>query len=395
MRGRSLILLALITVAVVAAAVIVTWVRAPRSSLERELLFPDLGKHVNDVAALRIEGGGKNLSLIRQQGKWVVQEGDGYPVLMDRVKQVVVGVAELRIAAIKTSSPELYSRLGVEDLSARNAASMLLTLQDESRQPVASLIVGKPRRSGAPEDRPGLYVRLSGTQQALLVDGRLDVSAELSDWFDRQLFDIPATRIREIRIQHADGTVLRVARPQPGTDLAVADLPKGNDLQSNVTVSRMGTVLEGFFAEGVRSAAKLDFPDDATNVTVTTFDGLVANISAAKIDDKPFAKFAFSFDAAAAPAKPAQVPAETPATGGVEAKPPEGPDVAGEAQKLQGVLNGWAFQVPQFKFELLNQRLEDLIRVAPKAQAQPAESEEDLPPLPANSENPPPLPEQP
>ena len=368
MRGRNLSLLALITAAVIGAAVIVTWVRAPKTRVERELLFPDLGKHINDVTAIRIEGNGKNLSLIRQQGKWAVQEGDGYPVLMDRVKQVVVGIADLRVAAVKTSSPELYSRLGVEDLSARNAASMLLTLQDESHKPVASLILGKPRRSGAPSDRPGLYVRLPGEPQALLVDGRLDVSTELSDWFDRQLFDIPSARIRDIHIQHADGTVLRVARAQPGADLMVADMPKGKDLQSNVTVSRMGTLFEGFFAEGVRSAAKLGFPEDATTVTVTTFDGLVANISAARIDDKPYARFAFSFDATAAQAKPA----ETPTSGGAETAPLEQPDVAGEAHKLQDVSTGWAFQIPQFKFELLNQRLEDLIRLTPKAQPQPA-----------------------
>lgn len=368
MRRRNLFILAGITIAVVATAVAVSVLRAPRQFAERELLFPKLGKNINDVAGIRVEGLGRTITLRRSGDTWGIEEADGYPALSERVKQVVVGVADLRIDSTKTSNPELYKRLGVENPSAKGASSMRLDLADASSKPLASLIAGSPRRSAAPGGQPGLYVRLPGNAQALLVNGRLNPSTELSDWIERDLFDIAAPRVREIRIQHADGTVLRVARPQPGADLAVPDLPKGKDLQSDVVASRLGTVLEGFFAEGVRGASRVTFPENATTVTVNTFDGLTANISAARIDDQPFALFAFSYDTPPAAAAPAT---------GAETKQA---DVAAEAQRIQNTVMGWAFQIPQFKFDLLNQRLEDLIRVAPKQGAAPANAEDQ--PLP-------------
>lgn len=372
MQRRGLIVLSLITVAVIAAAVIATQLRSPRSSVDREALFPELKERINEVAEIRVEGLDRGVTLDRKGDSWVIREADDYPALIDRIRQTVVGVSELRIVAGKTSSPELYGRLGVEDPTAKGASSLLLTLKDASGNPVASLIVGKDRHSAAPGDRPGFYVRPPGTDQALLVEGRLDVSVEIRDWFDRELLDIPSERIREIRIQHGDGSVLRLARADASADLAVMDVPEGTELQSDPVLNRMGTMLEGFFVEGARNAANVEFPADAVSVTVSTFDGLVANLSGARIGDVPYVKFAFSYSgpAAAEPAPPAATAPETE-----EKEKEKKADVAGEVRKLQDTVTGWAFQVPQFKFELLGRRLEDMIKVTAKENTPAAEPE--------------------
>ncbi|MBI2993249.1 MAG: hypothetical protein HYY48_03630, partial [Gammaproteobacteria bacterium] len=107
MRRRNLFILAGITIAVVATAVAVSVLRAPRQFAERELLFPKLGKNINDVAGIRVEGLGRTITLRRSGDTWGIEEADGYPALSERVKQVVVGVADLRIDSTKTSNPEL------------------------------------------------------------------------------------------------------------------------------------------------------------------------------------------------------------------------------------------------------------------------------------------------
>ncbi|MBI2969127.1 MAG: hypothetical protein HYY36_00090, partial [Gammaproteobacteria bacterium] len=228
-----------------------------------------------------------------------------------------------------------------------------------------------------------------------------------SNWFERDLLDIRGDRIQEIRIDHGDGAALSLRRESADADFVIDGIPEGKEAKSEVVVSRMETILENFFVDGARAADKLQFPQSATRITVKTLDGLTAAITAAEVDELPMAKITFQYEAppkAADKGEGAQVripgAASTEAadekveTGianevqkagekqeiGADGKArgtqekqetdddkAQKEDVAAEVEKLQQAVSGWVFEIPQFKFELLTRRLEDLVQDRPPA----------------------------
>lgn len=358
MRARNIVVLAAVTVVLIVAAVLAARWRAPDELAPRELLYPDLRARVNEVAEIRIEGKGRAVTLLRDGERWGIREADNYPALFEKVKQVAVGLAELRLIEPKTSNPEFYVRLGVEDPSAAGANSMLLTLRDANGGELAQLIVGRNRMSRAAGGAPGLYVRRPGAAQALLVEGRIDATSNPFDWFDRDLFDIRDERIRLIEITQPDGERLRLERGERGAPLALLDPPAGKEVQSEILLGRMGTLLEGMFADGVRSAAATQLPAEATRATVLTFDGLAVEVRTARFDGAGLAEFSFRFDAlAAGETAPAAAAEAEPATDAAAQ-----PDVAAEAAALNARLGGWLFEIPDYRFELLTRRVADLVQ---------------------------------
>jgi hypothetical protein len=358
MRGRNLVILCVVTAVLIAAAVFAARSRAPGGLAPRELLFSELATRVNDVAEIRVVGKGRKVTLVRAGEHWTIREADNYPALFEKVRQIAVGLSQLRLIDRKTANPEYYVRLGVEDPGGDASNSMLLTLVDGNGAKLAELIVGRTRTSAAPGGESGLYVRFPDETTALLVEGRLDVTPNAFDWFDRDLFDIAGERIRLVEVTHADGERLRVERGVRGAEIALIDLPAGRELKSPVVVSRMGTILEGMFADGVRAADKVQFPADAAHARILTFDGLTAEVTAARVDGTALAKFTFSYDSlAAGETAPA---AGEPAADGAEAPPK--PDVPAEVAALNARTAGWCFEIPDYRFELFTRRVEDLLQ---------------------------------
>ena len=131
MKNKKLIVLAIVTLAVILAAGIASRLRAPQSTINTQVLFPELAGRINDIAAITIKGN-KGTIVLQQQGeRWVLASADNYPALFNRIKQNVVGMAELRIVDEKTDNPEFYDRLGVEGPEVEGTKSMLITLQDK------------------------------------------------------------------------------------------------------------------------------------------------------------------------------------------------------------------------------------------------------------------------
>ena len=373
MRARNLVIFAVVTVLALGAAILATRMRAPAGEVEKPLLFPDLRARANDVQELQVQGHDRTITLARQGDKWMLREADGYPALIDKVRDTVVSVADLRKLAEKTSNQKMFKRLGVEDLKETGSNSMLLQLKDARGANLATLIVGRPRRSTSRAEPPALYVRQPDAGNALLVEGRIDVSTDMGNWLNRDLFDIAPDRVQSIQVVHADGASIKMMRESKGADLVLADVPSGKEAQSSVVLSRMGTVLETFFLESARAAGNVTLPADATTITVRTFDGLVATFVSARIDDKPMTRISFAYEApAAAAAKETQEPG-APAAETAKAAPAPEPaavvpattpaaDVKGEVEKYNTAVKDWVFQVPQFKFELLTRRMEELVR---------------------------------
>lgn len=358
MSKRKLILLLAITILAIIAAVVTSKYRSPTTAKEKTLLFPELSTKINDITGLVIQEGKNSLTLVRDGQTWGIKESDNYPALFGKIKQTIIAVAELNIIAPKTSDPALYPRLGVEGVDVKDSTSYLLTLQDASNQAVAALIVGKSRHSKSSLDNPGLYVRLPDQEQALLVEGRLDMSVKVTDWFNRDLFDIPSERIREITIEHSDNTRIRLSRDSEIDDFVMADIPSGKKIMSDVILKRMGTMLESLVVDDVRAADKVELPQGATKATLKSFDGLIVTITSTKLEGVNFSQFAFEYD----PASATQQDAEDENSGEENEQEQDKIDVQQQAQQLNSAVSGWVYKVPDYKFELFTKKTSELVK---------------------------------
>ena len=368
MNNRHIIVTAL-TLIVVIAAVIVSQQRAPQTSMEKTRLFPELTGKINDVSELVIHDGQTTLTVHRVSGKWSIAEADDYPALVDKVKQTVLAVSDLQVVAEKTSNPDLYKRLGVEDPDSLGATSHLLTLTADGDE-LATLIAGETRRSKSASSAPGLYVRIPGQQQALLVEGRLTVSTDIIQWIKRDIINIEGDRVNRVHIQPADRPEAILKKDGPADDLVLQNIPEGKEQQSEYLVSRMATVLENIFVDGVRKEDSIDSTRPDAIIDVTTFDGLTANVRVMKSGEHTYALFSF----AAETDRTAGADGADEGAGDNEAEEEEvevTPDQ--EAETLNKLVQGWAYQLSTSKAELFNQSLSDLIRDPETEAAEDAE----------------------
>jgi hypothetical protein len=359
MKSNKLIILALVTVAVIFAATMMSRHRAPTTSVEKQTLFPGLLEKVNDVNSLSLTKYNQSLTLSQIENKWGIEQADNYPADFGKVRETVIAVADLMILAEKTSNADFYEKLGVEDPAMEDASSLQLSLLDSTGNSMAKLIVGNARHSKSPGDKDGLYVRLPDSKTALLVQGRLNVSADVKDWFTRELFSIDASRIKNINIVHADASTVKLSREQDIDDFIVEDLPDGMEMQSNVVISRMGTILEDIFVDNVMKLEKLT-GSEQTTVTIHTFDGLVITITSAEIDGINYSGFSFAASESTSDTSAEESEDEV---SGTDKKPKP----AEEAKTLNSLMSGWAYAIPSFKHELFTRKADQLIRKAGSA----------------------------
>ena len=92
-------------------------------------LFPELVARANEVAVLRFRAPNSESTIVLDGDGWGFLERARYPVPTDNVRTVVAGIASLRRFEEKTDKPDLYFRLGVQDVGAEDSNSREIVLE--------------------------------------------------------------------------------------------------------------------------------------------------------------------------------------------------------------------------------------------------------------------------
>src|SRR6185436_9336257 len=217
-----------------------------------------------------------------------------------------------------TANPELYGRLGVEDVTAANAAGVSVALTAQGRE-LPTIILGNA------EGSKYRYARRAGEAQSYLIDRNPDVPRAAAQWVDALIVDVRGERVREVTITHADGEVVHISKAS--SELAnfdVAAVPKGRELSYPGVANVIGNALRELNLEDVETAAAP--AEQPTIVEFRTFDGLIVRVTGSKRGDEDWISLEASVDSAQAAAPPA-APAE-----GAAASTPPAADPNAEAQ---------------------------------------------------------------
>ena len=368
MRGaRSILILAAVT-AIVVGAVLSVDRESSTAARSGEIVFPGLLDQVNSVVRVRVTGNEGKFTLTRDRDTWVVEEKEHYAADPDRVHKLLLGAAGMKRVEPKTSNPELYPKLWLEDPSSKDAKSVRFVLENASDAELANWVLGDRRPSKSDASRTELYIRVAGDPLAWLVEGSVPGGQKIIDWLDRPLARIDRERLRAVEVVHADGTVIAVNKSLPAdADFALRGIPADREADSQYRINDIGRFLEDLRFEDVAPSSSLDFAGSLDKqVQATTFDGLRVHLETVMRDGEAWAQLRAEFDEGLV--EKSEDAAETSkdeagaAPGDTSRSLRSADEVRAEAERLNARWKGWAYELPSFKRDYIAKRIDELTR---------------------------------
>ena len=370
MRGaRTVLVLAVVTLVAVGA---VLFVERGSDTLEPggDIVFSALLEQVNSVARVRVTGSEGTFAMARDGDAWVVEDKEHYPADPDRVHKLLLGAAGMKRLEPKTSNPERYPKLWLEDPTGKDARSVGLVLEDATGAVLADWVLGDRRPSKSDAGRTELYIRVAGDPQAWLVEGSVPGGDKMIDWLDRAVARIDRERLRTAEVSHTDGAVVAVSKEVPAdVDFVLRDVPEGRELDSQYRINDIGRFLEDLRFEDVAPASSLDFTGSVDKrLEITTFDGLRVRLDSVMRDGDAWVQLRAEVDeglveetaGADAAASDAESGTESLDTSSGALRPLD--EVRAEAERMNARWQGWAYELPSFKRDYIARRMDELTR---------------------------------
>jgi hypothetical protein len=357
MNSRRLLVLG---VAAVVAIALGLWLSARRTSSDasaEQALYPELKQQLDQVTDVRIVKAGDQpgVELAKRAGVWVVVDRADYPADTAKLSKLLLSLAEAKVFEEKTSNPERYPSLGVEDVSAPKAGGVRIDVTGP-KTPV-SVIVGKPG-IGARSS----YVRRAGEKPSWMIATSIDTSSSPEAWLHKEIVDVRADRIQSATVQVDKSPAYTASKAnRADANFAVQPLPKGKQLSAPSAANQVATALTTLTLADVQPASAFEAMPPNAHATLKTFDGLVVDIDGWVREDKHYVAVRTSFDAEqAAKYKTTTAP---PAEGSLEQKKAEAtPSVEDEAKSTATRTKGWNYEIPEYKYEAIFKPLDSLIK---------------------------------
>ena len=315
-------------------------------------LVPNLDAALADIERVTIVKANNETvaTLEKRPDRWVVADKNEYVADAAKLRQALTALAEAHVLEQKTATPELYGRLGVEDVTGTTAAGISVALTASGRQ-LPTVILGNA------EGAKFRYARRAGEAQSFLIDRNPDVPRVAAQWVDARIIDVRGERVREVTITHADGEVLKLSKAS--SELAnfdVATVPEGRELSYPGVANVVGNALRELNLEDVQpSSAPAE--GEQTVVEYRTFDGLVVRVVGVEREDENW----ITLEASADPAQPAAAPPA--AADGAAATPAADPSA--EAARINAKVGGWRYKIAGFQYDQMTRRMADLLKAPP------------------------------
>ena len=367
-------------VAVVAAAAAVYFKGSAQAAPESMgLLYGDLGDKMAEVREVRLEKQDETLTLTKSGSDWSLVESGGFPARANKVSEVVVRLARMQIEEPKTKNPASYAKLGVEEPDAPDADSARLVLKDAAGEELANVILGETKYRGRDQT---MFVRRAGEEQSYLCSGAITVDTAKRNWIETEILKLAGDRVDRVRIEHADGEVLEIARSAESTSqFDVLNQPEGRDLKSPSIANGLGTALTNVQLDDVRPASEVDFA--AEPLARTTFeceDGLHVTLESARAEEATWVKVSASYveppeavGPTPAPEEPSETDGEAGEAGssgsaetgdageGAQDDSPDPEEIRKEVEVLNAKHAAWAYKLPSYKADSITQRMESFL----------------------------------
>ncbi|CAK0741525.1 putative DUF4340 domain-containing protein [Gammaproteobacteria bacterium] len=349
--------------------------------------LPNLASQLDQVQRIRIEKGADHWTLLKTEGRWKLEEKDGYPADRTKIRKILLGMAQWERLDPKTRKPENYPRLGLAESGDGAEGARRVELQG-SAGTLASIRLGKRQPAKAGEGLSEFYVKTTEDSQVWLAQGRLPDLDGLRAFLNTSLLKIDRERIREVRWRLAESESLRLFRSDAKAQNFLLDgLKTDEKLKSGYGVDGVADRLAGLMLEDVRPASAFNDATPMLSADLATFEGLSVHLDLLERDGKHWARLQAKADELPSSKPPAPSAGEAATEPPKEAPKPPVKPVADEVGEFNGQWAGWVFALPEWQVDGLKKRRDDLVE-PPPTQDKPTATTEAVP-APTTDDNPP------
>lgn len=337
MTPRALQLLGAIAAVLIVALIALEFAGPEDTGTAGDALLPGFEAVANDVDEVTIIGADEAAVTLRRNadGVWAVGERDGYAANIGRLRQLIVALAEAAVVEEKTSNPDLYERLGVDDPNGGGTGTAVTLTGPDA---VYTVVLGDVAQGAY------RYARATDRATSYLINRNPAAPAAATEWLASELIDIGSDEIRRVEIVHADGETLVVEKSERAqTDFDLVGIPPGRELSYPAVGNGVAGALDSLALDDVRPAV-----DTAPQTTTTfhTWDGLAVTAAVVTEGEARWVRLSAAAD-------------DTAVAANADENGPKAPETAA---RLNERLSGWEYRLPGFKTDTLGRRWDDMLK---------------------------------
>ncbi len=327
---------------------------------------------IADVAQVRLQDGRQQVTLVRKEKSWAVQERGGYPANFQEISDLALKLLELKVTQAEQVAETLLPRLQLADPEKKDGAGTLVEFKDGAGKPLARLVLGKkvmkkdplnPLPSAKDGVPAGRYVRVGDAKDTIVVvsDPLNNAEASPGRWLDKLFFKVDRIKTLATGPEGA-APQWKIARSEEWGQWKFA--AGGGDLNPSAAVTAVNK-LGGLAFDDVVADPK---PEDAGKplvVVAETFDNLIYTVKLAKT--KAGGDYHLAFSVAGAP--PRSRPPEKGEKGDMKERRDK--EFAESLQRLEArvalekVLAQWTYVVSAREVEPLLRERSDMVARRP------------------------------
>ncbi len=187
------------------------------SGNKNDLFFPNLLEQLDEVNKITVSTVGLEtpVNILRTGDNWRLESPAGVPANPNLIKDLIRKIAIAKNLEIKTSRTAWHQYLGVSDIQSGKATGPLIKLQTDNSS--WQLIIGN-----SSVEQKGQYWRQAEQAVVVRVDQTLELPAQLLDWMDRLIIDVPAEAVAAIVVSNASGQSFHLRREEEYQDLVLS-----------------------------------------------------------------------------------------------------------------------------------------------------------------------------
>lgn len=256
--------------------------------------MPDLLKKPDQIAKVILQDSTHTLTLQKAGDVWQVSEKNNYPVLREKVEELIYSLADLRVVEPKTSNKEYYKQLDVNDIAEADSQAVLITITDKYNDSIVKLYIGKREGINLGEEyKENIFVRRANEDQAWLVQGVIPLSNDFRDWVEQPLLGIiESDQIKRVEIEKNKGGKVTITKDkQEQEDFSLTNVVLKKDMVLDLdAVNTVPFEMAELEFNDVRPASNnLDWNNGIT-ATLETFPGVKVVLNMIRDGDKVLAK---------------------------------------------------------------------------------------------------------
>lgn len=256
-------------------------------------LFPKLA--VNDVAQIHVKQSGAELTLVKKDDLWQVQERGFYPANFSQISELLLKAKDLKIGQSEPIGASQFTKLELIDPSKGTNSGTLVEFKDQSGKAMQSALLGKKhmKKSARPSEfgdegfPDGRYVLLGDDAKNvfLISDALNEVEAKPENWLKKDFFKIEKVRVISLVSTNATNS-WKLTRESETGGWTLIDVKPAEQFDTNKVSGVANSLSSPSFVDVVIDAKPA--AENSTVATLETFDGFAYILKISKASEENY-----------------------------------------------------------------------------------------------------------